>query len=84
MGDHGFSARFCTQDGSGVTGLTYDPEPTPITYIWYLVDERPIRQPGQTDTIKPGLSGDEDNVTPVRVMRQRLGFGNEVSGRVSF
>ena len=33
MGTHGFSARICTSDGELIDGLTYNPEPSPITYI---------------------------------------------------
>jgi len=33
MGDHGFSARFCTNSGEIINGLTYSPEPEPISYI---------------------------------------------------
>jgi hypothetical protein len=33
MGSHGFSARFCRADGTPVDGLTYDPQPAPISYI---------------------------------------------------
>ncbi len=33
MGTHGFSARICTSDGEQINGLSYTPEPSPITYI---------------------------------------------------
>ncbi len=33
MGDNGFSARFCTPTGQAVSGLSYDPEPVPVTHI---------------------------------------------------
>lgn len=64
MGDHGFSARFCTQDGSGVTGLTYDPEPTPITYIGTWLMNGPYVNPDKQTRLSRDYLGDEDNVTP--------------------
>lgn len=33
MGAHGFSARFCTADGSAVEGLSYDPISQPISHL---------------------------------------------------
>lgn len=33
MGNHGFTARFCTSLGEKIEGLSYDPQPEPISYI---------------------------------------------------
>lgn len=33
MGSHGFSLRFCTQDGEDIPSLQYDPSAQPISYI---------------------------------------------------
>jgi hypothetical protein len=33
MGNHGFTARFCTSLGEEIEGLSYNPQPEPISYI---------------------------------------------------
>ncbi|MBS3801587.1 MAG: hypothetical protein KGY65_02425 [Candidatus Thermoplasmatota archaeon] len=40
MGTHGFSARFCTSTGEKINGLSFNPEPEPISYIgkWLLIE----------------------------------------------
>jgi len=64
MGDHGFSARFCTQDGGVVNGLSYDPEPTPITYIGTWLVNGPYVNPDKVTRLSTDYLGDEGNVTP--------------------
>ena len=64
MGDHGFSARFCTPDGNAVNGLTYDPEPTPITYIGTWLANGPYANPEKDTRLLTDYLGDEANVTP--------------------
>jgi len=64
MGDHGFSGRFCTQDGGAVNGLTYDPEPTPITYIGTWLVNGPYVNPDRVTRLSTDYLGDEGNVTP--------------------
>jgi hypothetical protein len=64
MGDHGCSARFCTQDGGAVNGLTYDPEPTPITYIGTWLVNGPYVNPDKATRLNTDYLGDEANVTP--------------------
>jgi hypothetical protein len=64
MGNHGFSARFCTQDGGTVNGLTYDPEPTPITYIGTWLMNGPYTNPDKQTRLSTDYLGDEGNATP--------------------
>jgi hypothetical protein len=64
MGDHGCSARFCTQDGGAVHGLTYDPEPTPITYIGTWLVNGPYVNPDKVTRLSTDYLSDEANVTP--------------------
>jgi hypothetical protein len=64
MGDHGCSARFCTQDGGVISGLTYDPEPTPITYIGTWLMNGPYVNSDKQTRLSKDYLGDEGNVTP--------------------
>lgn len=64
MGDHGFSARFCQQDGSPVEGLTYDPESIPITHIGTWLINGPYVNPDQNSRLSTDYLGDEGNTTP--------------------
>jgi len=64
MGDHGCSARFCTQDGGAVNGLTYDPEPTLITYIGTWLVNGPYANPEKETRLITDYLSDEANVTP--------------------
>ncbi len=64
MGSHGFSARFCQPDGSPVSGLSYDPEPTPITHIGSWLINGPYLNPDVgTRLITDYLEG-EETITP--------------------
>ncbi|KYK20008.1 hypothetical protein AYK24_04340 [Thermoplasmatales archaeon SG8-52-4] len=64
MGEHGFSARFSHSDGSEVEGLSYDPEPTPITFIGTWLNNGPYYNPDQSTQLNSDYLGDEANVTP--------------------
>jgi hypothetical protein len=64
MGDHGLSTRFCTPSGSTIEGLTYDPEPTPITYIGTWLMNGPYVNPDKATRLSTDYLGDEANVTP--------------------
>jgi hypothetical protein len=64
MGDHGCSARFCTPEGGEITGLTYDPEPTPLTYIGTWLVNGPYVNPDKATRLSTDYLGDEGNVTP--------------------
>lgn len=64
MGEHGFSARFCQPDGGPVDGITYDPEPTPITYIGAWLVNGPYVNPNQAARLSTDYLGDEATVTP--------------------
>jgi len=64
MGDHGFCARFCTQDGTPVEGLTYDPPPVPISYIGTWLINGPYYNSNQTSRLSFDYLSDEENVTP--------------------
>jgi hypothetical protein len=64
MGDHGFSARFCTQDGGAIPGINYDPEPTPISYIGTWLVNGPYINPDKQTRLSTDYLDDEANVTP--------------------
>ncbi|MCX6661385.1 MAG: Ig-like domain-containing protein [Euryarchaeota archaeon] len=64
MGDHGFAARLCTPDGGVVNGLTYDPQPTPITYVGTWLVNGPYANPDKATRLSTDYLGDESNVTP--------------------
>ncbi len=64
MGDHGFTARVCTQDGGVVDGLTYDPVPTPITYVGTWLVNGPYANPDKATRLSADYLGDEAMVTP--------------------
>lgn len=64
MGEHGFSARFCTLNGGSVDGLTYNPEPTPITYIGTWLMNGPYVNPDKQTRLSTDYLDDEGNVTP--------------------
>jgi hypothetical protein len=64
MGDFGFSARFCTGNGSAIDGLTYDPMPMPITHIGIWLVNGPYVNPDKKTRLSTDYLGDEGNVTP--------------------
>jgi len=64
MGEHGFSARLCNPDGSTVDGLTYDPDPLPISYIGTWLTNGPYVNPEQSTRLTTDYLGNETNVTP--------------------
>jgi hypothetical protein len=64
MGDHGFSARFCTPDGGAIDTLSYDPAAEPQTYCGtWLVNGVYVNPDGNT-RLSTDYLGDEGNVTP--------------------
>jgi hypothetical protein len=63
-GAHGFSARFCQSDGSKIDGLTFDPEPTPITHIGNWLFNGPYYNPDQSTRLSKDYLGDEENTSP--------------------
>jgi hypothetical protein len=64
MGNHGFSARFCQSDGSPVSGLTYDPEPTPVSYIGTWLLNGPYANPSDWTRLIQDYLGGEADVRP--------------------
>jgi len=64
MGEHGFSARFCYSDGTPVDGLSYDPTPTPISYIGTWLMNGPYVNPDQATRLSTDYLGDEAAVIP--------------------
>jgi hypothetical protein len=64
MGDNGFTARLCMPDGGVVNGVTYDPEPTPITYVGTWLFNGPYTNPDKATRLSTDYFGDEANVTP--------------------
>lgn len=64
MGDHGFSARFCTPQGGTVNGLSFDPAPVPISYIGTWLVNGPYVNPDKQTRLSTDYLGGEGNVTP--------------------
>jgi hypothetical protein len=64
MGDHGVTARFCTSEGGVVEGLTYDPEPTPITYIGTWLVNGPYVNPDKTTRLNTDYLYGEATIVP--------------------
>lgn len=64
LGDHGFSARFCYENGSIVPGLTFDPAPEPVSYIGTWVINGAYANSDQATRLSFDYLGDEANVTP--------------------
>ena len=64
MGGFGFIARLCQSDGSAVEGLTYDPEPTPITHIGTWLLNGVYANPDKNTRLSTDYLGGEDAVTP--------------------
>jgi len=64
MGSHGFSARFCQPDGSPVTGLSYDPENPPVTYLAAWLMNGPYYNPDQGTRLTHDYLDGETEVQP--------------------
>ncbi len=64
MGDHGFTARLCTPAGGVVEGLTFDPAPTPITYVGTWLVNGPYANADKMTRLSTDYLGDEAQVTP--------------------
>jgi len=64
MGSHGFSARLCESDGSPVEGITYDPEPTPITYVGTWLVNGPYVNPNQASRLSLDYLEGEASLAP--------------------
>jgi len=64
MGSHGFSARFCHTDGSPVSCLSYDPEPTSITHVGTWLINGPYVNPDEATRLGTDYLGDEASVVP--------------------
>ena len=64
MGSHGFGARFCHSDGSPVSGLTHDPEATPIAHIGTWVINGPYLNPDEATRLTADYLGGEETVLP--------------------
>ncbi|UCF49139.1 MAG: hypothetical protein JSU91_05165 [Thermoplasmatales archaeon] len=64
MGNHGFSARLCNPDGTTVEGLSFDPPPTPISYIGLWLINGPYYNADQSTRLNTDYLGEEANTTP--------------------
>jgi hypothetical protein len=64
MGDHGFSARFCTPDGGAIANLSYDPVAEPPTYLGLWLMNGVYVNPDKQTRLSTDYLGDEGNVTP--------------------
>ncbi len=64
MGDHGFSARFCTPEGGAVNGLSFDPAPAPLSYIGTWLVNGPYVNPDKQTRLSTDYLGNEGNLTP--------------------
>jgi hypothetical protein len=63
-GQHGFSLRFCTTNGTAISGLTYDPAPDPITYIGTWALSGPYLNEDQATRLSTDYLGNEGSVRP--------------------
>ena len=63
-GNHGFSARLCNPDGSPVEGITYDPQPTAISYIGTWLINGPYYNPEQSTRLNKDYIGNESKTMP--------------------
>lgn len=64
MGDHGFSARFCFENGSFIDGLSYSPTPDPIGHIGSWLINGAYTNQDQETRLSFDYLGDEANATP--------------------
>lgn len=64
MGPHGSSARFCYADGTAVDGLTYDPEPEPVSYIGIWLVNGAYANADQDTRLSYDYLGGEADVRP--------------------
>jgi hypothetical protein len=64
MGAHGFSARFCYENGSNIAGLSYNPAPEPISHIGMWAVNGAYANPDQSTRLSTDYLGDEVNTTP--------------------
>ena len=64
LSSHGFSARFCQADGSPVSGLSYDPAPTPITHIGSWLVNGPYLNPDVGTRLVTDYLEGEEVITP--------------------
>ncbi len=64
LGSHGFSALFCQADGSPVSGLSYDPAPTPITHIGSWLVNGPYLNPDVGTRLTTDYLEGEEVITP--------------------
>jgi hypothetical protein len=64
MGDHGFSSRFCYENGSIIDVLSYDPIPEPISHIGSWVINGAYANSDQVTRLSTDYLGDEANVSP--------------------
>ena len=62
--EHGFSTTLCHSDGSRVDGLTYDSEPTPITYIGTWLINGPYSNTDQNTRLNTDYLENEETVKP--------------------
>jgi len=64
MGEHGFGVKICHANGTSVEGLTYDPEPTPITHVGTWLINGPYVNPDRDTRLTENYLVDEKNITP--------------------
>ncbi len=64
MGNHGFSARFCTNSGDEINGLTYSPESEPISFIGTWLVAGPYANEDSSARLSTSYLNDESTVTP--------------------
>lgn len=63
-GSHGFSARFCGENGTRVEGLTYDPAPAPIVSVGSWLLNGVYYNPDQGTRLHVDYLGNEVGVEP--------------------
>lgn len=79
-GEHGFGARFCQADGSAVGGLTYDPSPSPISYVGTWLFNGPYANSDQGTRLSQDYLGGEAGVRPSTGDPTPLGVWEKAAG----
>jgi len=64
MGDTGFSAKICNSEGKQIDGITFDPEPTPITHIGTWLINGPYTNKNQTTRLTYDYLNGESTIEP--------------------
>ncbi len=73
MGSYSFSARFCTNAGNPIEGLTYNPEWQPISHIGTWLLNGAYSNPNQNTRLTTDYLGDEAHIRPTTNQEAPIG-----------